>query len=143
MVSLFSSTIHAEPKVGEPFPLMTLEDQFGIEQSINNTDRLLLMSFERDVSAAVHAFLEQQSDGFLVANNTKYISDISAMPGMITSLFALPKMRKYNYSLMLNRDKGFEEIYDVREGKLTVYHLNAGVIESIEFIDAASVSQLF
>ncbi len=109
MLALFSSGLHAEPEVGKAFPALTLQDQFGDEHSIKATDRLLLMSFERDVSKVVHEFLEQQDGGFLTQNHVRYISDISSMPGVITSMFALPKMRKYNYSLMLNRDDGFKK----------------------------------
>lgn len=152
-IFLFSVPVYAEknaddsavdlPKVGETFPEITLEDQFGDEQTIRNTDRLVIVSFERDVSEQVHSYLERQAEDFLVVNNARYISDISAMPGIITSLFALPKMRDYKYSLMLNRDEAMKHACHLREGKLTVYHLNAGIIERIEFIPASSVGNLF
>ena len=142
-LSLFSVSLYAELKTGQPFPEITLEDQFGDQHSISKTDKLVLMSFDREVSDAVHEFLNQQPKDFLRKNNTRYISDISAMPGIITRIFALPKMRDYNYSLMLNSEENFKERFNVQEEKLTVYKLNAGMIESIAFIDGNAVSHLF
>ncbi len=141
-LSLFSVSLHAELKTGQPFPAITLEDQFGHQHSISKTDRLVLISFDRDVSDAVHEYLNQQPKAFLRQNNTRYISDISAMPGIITRMFALPKMRDYNYSVMLNNDEDFKSRFNAREKKLTVYKLNAGMIQSIEFIDGNAVSHL-
>lgn len=40
---------------------------------------------------------------------------------------------------MMNREDGFKENYTVSEGKLTVYRLNAGVVESVAFIDPVKV----
>ena len=140
---LFSVSSRAELKIDQPFPGITLKDQFGDQHSIKKSDKLVLISFEREVSDAVHEFLNQQHKSFLPENNTRYISDISAMPGIITRMFALPKMREYNYTLMLNSKENFKERFNVQTMKLTVYKLNAGTIESIEFIDGNAVSRLF
>ena len=76
-------------------------------------------------------------------HHAKYISDISGMPGIISRMFALPKMRDYNYVLMLNREDDFAEKFDQKEEKLTVYTLKEGVVKSVEFIDPTKVSDLF
>lgn len=137
------ASLFAGLTVGQPFPKTVLEDQFEKEQQVLATDTLVLVSFERDVSSAVNDFLNAQSKTFLADHNTKYISDISGMPGIISKLFALPKMRDYNYSLMLNRDDDFKEKFDAQEGKLTVYTLKEGAVVSVTFIDPTKVAELF
>src|SRR3546814_1459443 len=52
-------------------------------------------------------FRSQKGDVF-VDNHIDYISDISSMPALIAKLFALPKMRKYSFRLLLNRDDDFQ-----------------------------------
>ncbi|MDX1296463.1 MAG: hypothetical protein R3302_09345 [Sulfurimonadaceae bacterium] len=134
---------HAGVTAGSNFPSLILEDQFEKKHKVTAEDTIVMMSFERDVSSAVNDFLNAQPKGFLAANNAKYVSDISAMPGIITKMFALPKMRDYNYALMLNYEDEFAAKFDKQEGKLTVYRLNAGVVEAVEFIDPAKVNELF
>ena len=140
---LLSLSLYAGPTAGQPFPATTLEDQFEKQHTVSKTDTIVMVSFERDVSSVVNDFLNAQKKGFLADNNAKYISDISAMPKIITKMFALPKMRDYNYPLMLNYEDDFEKGFDKQEGKLTVYRLNAGVVEAVEFIDPAKVNELF
>lgn len=141
--AVFASSLVTALEVGQAFPKLTLEDQFGEAHEIGQTDTLVIASFYRDVSEQIHEFLNEQPKSFLDDNQTKYISDISKMPGIITKMFALPKMREYNYKFMLNREDDFKDSYDTEEGKLTVYRLNNGVVESIDFIAPDLVSSLF
>jgi len=125
------------------FPAVTLEDQFEKHHTVSAEDRIVLVSFERDVSGAVNAFLQKQPKGFLKVHNAKYIADISAMPTLVSRLFALPKMRDYRYPVMLNYDENFEKRFDKREGKLTVYRLQAGMVISVEFVNGGAIGRIF
>jgi len=137
-----AASLFAGPSVGQPFPPTTLEDQFGKTHTVG-AEGLILISFERDVSDRVNAFLKQQPKSFLTDNGTVYIADISAMPTIIAKLFALPKMRDYPYAVLLNRDEDFEKGFDKREGKLTVYRLQGGNVIAVEFIDTDELGKLF
>ncbi|PIE44257.1 MAG: hypothetical protein CSA50_01365 [Gammaproteobacteria bacterium] len=141
--TLLSGTLHAGPGAGQPFPKLTLKDQFENPHSITKTDKLILISFDREVSDVVNEFLATQPKIFLDRHHARYISDISAMPGIVTKLFAIPKMKDYNYLLMLATEAEFKAQFDHQQGKLTVYHLEDGVIESIEFVEASKVAGLF
>ncbi|MEJ2501443.1 MAG: FAD/FMN-containing dehydrogenase, partial [Campylobacterales bacterium] len=134
LITLAASLFAGIP-AGNAFPATTLEDQFEKRHSVSAEDRIVLVSFERDVSNAVNAFLQKQPKGFLKVHNAKYIADISAMPTIVSKLFALPKMRDYHYPVLLNYDDGFEKRFDKKEGKLTVYRLQAGMVVSVEFVD--------
>lgn len=133
----------ADLKVGDRFPDIEFEDQFDVKQTIENSDTLVLMSFDKKVSEQVNKFLATQSKDFLESHNSRYIADISGMPGLITKMFALPKMRDYNYRLLLIKDEENAEYFEQAEGKLTVYKLQDGLIQGVETVNPADVSTLF
>jgi len=140
---LLAGSLFAGLSVSQPFPSTTLEDQFEKRHTVNEKDKLVIVSYERDVSDAVNAYLKKQPKGFLADRNAKYIADISAMPTIISTLFALPKMRDYSYPIMLNYDGGFGKKFDKKEGKLTVYRLEDGKVVSIDFVDGKTVGTVF
>jgi hypothetical protein len=45
--------------------------------------------------------------------------------------------------VLLNYDDGFEKRFDKKEGKLTVYRLQAGMVVSVEFVDGGKVAEVF
>lgn len=140
---IFSVNALAAPKVGERFPELTLEDQHGKAQSIDDSTKLVIMAFEMEASEPLGEFLLEQKADFLSEHKTRYVADISGMPSLISKFFAIPKMQDYNYTLMLNREDDFAEQYQKQEGKLSVYTLNKGVIESIDFVDGTAAPSLF
>lgn len=140
---VISNIAHAELQVGQAFPVTSLTDQFDEKHTVTNSQKLVIMSFEREVSEQVSTFLSQQPSAFLATKHCLYISDISAMPSLIAKLFALPKMRDYNHKIMLNKADDFPRKYNAKLGKLTVYQLNQGIITAITFIDANKLATVF
>ncbi|MCW8822400.1 MAG: hypothetical protein OQK45_09230, partial [Sulfurovum sp.] len=51
----------------------------------------------------------------------------------ITSMFALPKMKKYPFSVILINDD-FGNQFNRQEGKVTIYTLKNNKIQSIDFL---------
>ena len=139
---VLSATLFAEFKVGDTLPDITLEDQFEKNMSVDKYDKIILMAFEKDVSIDISKFLKAQSKEFMAQRHIKYISDIHKMPSFITSMFALPKMRKYPFSVMLI-DNDFGKQFDKRDGKVTVYVLKNHKITDIKFIDPKQLIGIF
>lgn len=142
-LTALAASLFAGLSVGEPFPATTLEDQFEKRHTVTAEERMVLISFERDVSDAVNAFMKRQPKGLFADHRAKYIADISTMPTIISTLFALPKMRGYHYPVMLNLDEGFEKRFDKEEGKLTVYRLKAGKVTSVDFVESSEIATVF
>ncbi|MBU1641774.1 hypothetical protein KKE54_00320 [bacterium] len=139
---LFAVTLSADYKAGEKVPPITLPDQFGKEVTLRSDDTTLIMAFEKDASVGVNEYLKTKPSAFLAEHHTKYISDISAMPTIITKLFALPKMKDYPFSLMLIYDD-FGKQFNREKGKITVFQLRQGMIQSIGFISDKELPSLF
>jgi hypothetical protein len=127
--------------IGHTFPSLSLSDQFENTQTIDAKTKAILFSFEMDTNKAMVAFMKEKPKGFLETKGVKYISDISGMPSLITSLFALPKMQKYPFSIMLIDDDRAKN-YNKAEGKFTYVKLNNMKIKSIEFISPQDLGKI-
>ncbi|AKF24774.1 hypothetical protein YH65_04775 [Sulfurovum lithotrophicum] len=62
---MLSVTLFADIKVGDAFPKMTLQDQFGKAHMLSRHDRLILMAFEKDVSIGLSDYLKSKGNTFL------------------------------------------------------------------------------
>lgn len=130
-VYLMANQFNIDQKIGS----FALSDQFDKIYTIDNMVKTLIVSFEKDTGKDVNEFLAAQKVDFLEKNNAVFIANISGMPSIITSLFALPKMKKYKHSILLiynENDKRFLQ----KSEKTTVYKIDNGVIKSINFISS-------
>jgi len=139
---LLSASLLADFKVGDKLPPIELSDQFDKKFKVKPSDKHIIMVFEKDVSMSVAEYLKTKPSDFLAQQQSKYISDISAMPSLITSMFALPKMKKYPFSVLLINDD-FGKQFNRQEGKITLFKLQQGKITSIEFITAKELPKVF
>ena len=126
--------IAAELKVGDTFPELQLEDQHDEAIAIAADARTILFAVERQASDLANGYLEKQPPQFLAINRAYFITDISSMPRMITRMFALPKMRKRPYSILLAENGETLSFMPRQENQLTVLRLQNGVVEEVSFL---------
>ena len=62
-----------------------------------------------------------------------YIADISSMPGLISTMAALPKMQKAPYRIALVRFEKEGERLPRKPGAVTVLKVDAGKVSAVEF----------
>jgi hypothetical protein len=118
---------------GDTISPFELRDQFDKKHEINSVDyEIILFSADRDISKMVNEYLENQTSGFLYQNKAAFISDIHKMPSFITKMFALPKMKKYNYTMLLMYEEN--NSFPKKEDHLTIIKIKDGKIDSIEFV---------
>jgi hypothetical protein len=121
-------------------PVLTLKDQNDTTRTIDADTRLLIFSAERDVSAFVETALADQTAESLAAAGIQYVSDISGMPGMVTTMIALPKMRKRPYPMLLGRETEETAMLPREPGKVTLIRSEGGTITGVQSIgDAATL----
>jgi len=128
--------------INSPIGSFEMTDQFDKKHTVDANVKTIIVSFEKDTSAHINEFLETQEAGFLEDNNTVFIADISGMPSLITKIFALPKMKKYNYNILLITDEEDKRFLH-KEELLTVYKLENGVITTVEYATKADIPTLF
>lgn len=119
--------------VNDTVATISLPDQFDKIHTINGETKTLIVSFEKGTGAEINDFLGAQDPTFLETHHAAYIANISEMPSLITKFFAMPKMKKYKYPVLLINDES-DTRFDAQEGKSTVYKLENGLIKEISFI---------
>jgi hypothetical protein len=123
--------------VGQAFPVRALEDQHGQPVKLGADTDLVLLSFNMELSKSIHGFLSEKDPDYLATHRTQYVSDIAKMPGIITFLFAGPKMRKYPFPIILNEADDFGPLFPQEEEKITAVSLDdKGAVASIAFFDS-------
>lgn len=125
----------AELQNGDPLPPITLQDQFDKTVSVATDVQTLLFAIEKAPSDLVNNYLLKQDNDYLTTNKAYFMADISGMPGMITKMFALPKMRKRPYSILLAYAVEDTAFMPRQKNKVTVLKIMGGKVSSIEFVD--------
>jgi hypothetical protein len=136
---VFSATL----KSGDTITAFSLPDQFDKVHQVNSKDyKLIIVAFEKDMAVMVNDYLKQQPENYLKEHNALFISDIHEMPSFVTKWFALPKMRKYKYSLLLIYDES--NVFPKKDEAITVLKIKDNQIEKIDYIsDEKNIGKIF
>jgi len=134
LILLFSIASFAQTlNVGDSFPSITLEDQFEKTQTISVESKRVLVAYDKSMSTILKEFLLAKEDDFLTKNETVYVGDISGMPSLIARFFAIPKMKKYPFSILFLDDKN-RDVFSKKEDFISVYTLENGKVKSLTHI---------
>jgi hypothetical protein len=141
LLCLLSTAVLAlEP--GERLAPWTLLDQHDVPYTLNDETRILLVARDMDGAKLVNAALEGKPKGYLDERQAVFLADISRMPRIIASLFALPKMRDYNYRILLDRDARIAPRYLAGEGEVLWLQLEDGkLVEQRVFREAKALKR--
>ncbi|OEC37022.1 FAD/FMN-containing dehydrogenase [Pseudomonas sp. 21C1] len=124
---LASSALALEP--GERLAPWTLLDQYDQPYTLDNQLQVLLVARDMDGAKLLDAALQGKPKGYLEQRQAIFLADISRMPSLIGKLFALPKMRDYNYRVLLDRDARIAPRYAAGEGEVVWLQLKDGRLE--------------
>ncbi|MDY0137602.1 MAG: hypothetical protein RBS36_10580 [Thiomicrospira sp.] len=102
----------------------TFEDQFGEQISLTEHTQWLVFAFDKVGGEWVKTAFEEANVTDLAAKNALYVSDISAMPGFVTRMFALPKMRDYAFKVALDYEGAQTANWPRAEGTVTLMRLD-------------------
>jgi len=144
MSLLSASILFADIRVGETFPPFKLVDQFDKTVKIERRGvTTLLLSFQKGVSSEINRYIESKAKTFLKEHNILYISDVSNIPSLILSWFAIPKMQKFDFKIALIYDKELSKIVPREEDRVTVVTLLDNNVTSIKFVEPKVLDTLF
>lgn len=130
-----------EIQVGDMAPALSLKDQHDRPQTTASTGRFLLFSADKDGSNLADAVLEGQTGETLERAGLCYVADISGMPAMVTKMFAMPKLRKRPYPVLLGRTPADTLTLPRRSGTVTLIELRDGRVVAIEFLETAAAAR--
>ncbi len=132
LVATFANALN----IGDSTPKFEIKDQFEKMHKISADAKTILVAESRSTSVIVREYLLTKDTNFLETNKAHYIADISGMPSLISKFIALPKMKKYPFSILLV-DEEQSKSFTAKDDKITVYTISDGKVSDIKFIETA------
>mgnify|MGYP006351434237 CR=1 FL=1 len=110
--------------VGSDVSQIKIKNQVDAINPIAAETKTILFASDKATSDILKEYLLSKEGDILTKNNALYVADISGMPSLISKFIALPKMKKYPFSVMLlddtNKDFFGKEAYLTVTGQLHV-----------------------
>ena len=127
----------ASLKVGDQVTPIKVKNQFEEPAELNNDTQWIFFSSDMKAAKLLTEYLNEENAKKTDLSKTLIISDISKMPTMISMMFAIPKMKKYNFKLALDKTGEATKDFPRKEGVLQVMKVSQMKLESIEEITTA------
>jgi len=126
---------------GSALPQLVLEDQHEQRFALSPDTRYVLFAVDRAGGDIVGEALDGMSKERFHSLGLGYIADISAMPSLITKMFALPALRARPYPIGLVRDAAITADFPREAGAVTVLHYADGHLTAFSFAHSAAELQ--
>ncbi|OCL89334.1 hypothetical protein [Arcobacter porcinus] len=112
-----------------------IKDQFEKEHILDTNIKTVLFASDKGTSDIIKDYLLSisEKENILDRNSAVYVADISGMPSIISKFIALPKMKKYPFSILLLDDTN-KDNFTKEDGKIIVYSLEDGKVTEIRKI---------
>ena len=112
----------------------TLSDQFGKEHNLTQMPKLLICTFGKESGKLISNYFNAQEGDYLATNNIKLMADIAGVPSLLRKTIIIPKMKKYNFEILLSTDSKFSDNFPKKEDSLTVLKLDGDTVVEILFV---------
>jgi len=114
---------------------LKIKDQNEVEKVIDTNVKTILFASDKSTSDMLRDYLLplSEKENILEKNSAVYVADISGMPSLISKFIALPKMKKYPFSVLLLDDTN-KDNFVKEDGKIIVYSLENGKVVKIDKI---------
>lgn len=127
---------------GERLLPWTLLDQFDKAYSLDQQARIVLVARNMAGAKLLHAALADKPQGFLEERQAVFVADVSRMPSVISTLFAVPAMRDYPYRVLLDRESRVASRYPAADDQLLWLDLQDGVLRDSRTFTQAQAQAL-
>lgn len=129
-VGLFANTL----TTGNEVPTLKIKDQFEQEHVLDANTKTIIFSATKDEASTIRDFINEKGKAeFLTSNNIAYIADITGMPSLVTKFFAMPKMKKYEFPILLI-DEQNKDLFPIQEDKISIISLENGKVSDIKYV---------
>ncbi|BBN59723.1 hypothetical protein [Hydrogenovibrio marinus] len=110
------------------------KNQWDKPAKLDASVQWVIFSHHKDGNEWVRDALNELGIKNLEERHWLYVADISGMPSFVTKLFALPKMRKYDFPIALSDDEVNTQNWPEKEDTVSVYKLeNLKIVETKTF----------
>jgi hypothetical protein len=139
----FSAMLIADAALAQPYAVgdaiqpFTLEDQHGKSHTADGSVKVILFSRDMEGGDILKQGLADVDPDYLNAKQAVYVADISRMPGLIATMFAIPAMRDRPYSMLLDRNGETTARLPAAEGQATLIFLDRLTVQRIVHVTQA------
>lgn len=118
-------------KPGDTLPVFKLNDQHDKPIALGPDTRAILFTADKTAGDMLNGLLKERPADFMPQRKLVYIADISRMPGWVTSMIALPRMREYPYRMAIASEEGQTAMLPRAEDSVTVILLEGGKVKEL------------
>jgi len=120
----------------------TLNDQFGVEHTIDDMPRIVICSFGKESGKLISSYFNAKSADYLIDYSILLMADVSGVPSLLRKTIIVPKMKKYTFNILLSTQSEFMKQFPKQEDSLTLLKIdNAGVKEILFVNDEAGLKE--
>ncbi|MCO4758663.1 MAG: hypothetical protein KC477_11595 [Oceanospirillaceae bacterium] len=112
---------------------INLKDQWDIPLPLTTETQWIIYSHHKAGGEWTHNVLTKLNLVPLKQYQLVYVANISAMPGIISRMFALPKMRDYVFRIGLVEDAEHVEGWPKKENRITVMQLQSFNVKQVHY----------
>jgi hypothetical protein len=114
----------------------TIKNQFGKPISLQNSTKKIIFVFTKPTGHLVREYLKKQDKTFLSKRDILFVADVSGMPSIIFSMFALPDFQKSPYDVLLLEDKNLSKSLENEQHKneVMIIELDNKIVKNVKFV---------
>ncbi len=127
---LFADTL----KEGTTIQAPVIKDQFEKTVDITPQTKQIIIAYTKAHGDLLKSFLEANPN-YLSENSALYLMDATAVPGVVMSMFMLPKFKKYSYAIGLLENEKDVAYFPKKEDQITIITLDNLNVTAIDFKD--------
>jgi hypothetical protein len=120
---------------GDTLAPLELPDQHGVARKLDESIRRVVFTREMKAGRIAKAALGEDGPGLLERSSALYVSDVSRMPRLVRSLFAMPSLRRRPYPVLLDFEGETTEKVPTEKGRVTVLSLDTLSVTEVRFLE--------
>ena len=114
------------------------ENPQGEKLTIPSNVKTIIISYKKETGKLINKYLISKHPTYFDELNAIFIADINKMPSVITTLFALPKIRKYKHTVYLHYSEEFAKYIPAKDKKITIIKIQNQKVKSISYVSTQS-----
>ena len=118
----------------QTLPAQTFENQHGEMLALDNSVTWMIFAHHNKGAKMTKGAIDQAGIKDFSAYKGLYVADISKMPALISKMFAMPAMRKYEFALALDKDGSVTQDWPKQEESVTLIKLDNLSVVDVQYV---------
>lgn len=121
---------------GKELSPVNFEDQHGDTVTFDASVNWLIFAHHNKGAKMTKDAIDQVEISDFTAHQGLYVADISKMPTLISKMFAMPAMRKFEFNVALDKDGDLTQHWPKQDDKVTLITLDSLNLVNVQYVDS-------